>query len=73
MGGYLGLLLLAALLPFDGLLLLVPTAFVWPEVWAMLDPPWQPAIVYPPRGLGALWEPPLWVWRPRASQVRRPS
>lgn len=39
-------------------LLLVPTAFVWPEVWAMLDPPWQPAIVYPPRGLGALWEPP---------------
>ena len=23
----------------------------------MVDPPWQPAIVYPPRGLGTLWEP----------------
>jgi DNA-binding transcriptional ArsR family regulator len=39
-------------------LLLVPAAFVWPGLWAMLDPPWQPAIVYAPRGLGALWEPP---------------
>jgi DNA-binding transcriptional ArsR family regulator len=38
-------------------LLLIPAAFVWPGVWAMLDPPWQPAIVYAPRGLGALWEP----------------
>ena len=38
-------------------LLLVPAAFVWPELWAMLDPPWQPAIVYAPRGLGTLWEP----------------
>jgi DNA-binding transcriptional ArsR family regulator len=26
-------------------------------LWAMLDPPWQPAIVYAPRGLGTLWEP----------------
>jgi DNA-binding transcriptional ArsR family regulator len=39
-------------------LLLVPAAFVWPGLWAMLDPPWQPAIVYAPRGLGTLWEPP---------------
>ena len=39
-------------------LLLVPAAFVWPGFWAMLDPPWQPAIVYAPRGLGTLWEPP---------------
>jgi DNA-binding transcriptional ArsR family regulator len=38
-------------------LLLVPTAFVWPELWALIDPPWQPAIVYAPRGLGTLWEP----------------
>jgi DNA-binding transcriptional ArsR family regulator len=38
-------------------LLLVPAAFVWPGLWAMLDPPWQPAIVYAPRGLGTLWEP----------------
>ena len=27
------------------------------RVWAMVDPPWQPSIIYPPRGLGALWEP----------------
>jgi DNA-binding transcriptional ArsR family regulator len=39
-------------------LLLVPAAFVWPGLWAMLDPPWQPAIVYSPRGLGTLWQPP---------------
>jgi DNA-binding transcriptional ArsR family regulator len=36
----------------------VPAAFVWPGLWAMIDPPWQPAIVYAPRGLGTLWEPP---------------
>jgi DNA-binding transcriptional ArsR family regulator len=39
-------------------LLLVPAAFAWPGLSAMLDPPWQPAIVYAPRGLGALWAPP---------------
>ena len=38
-------------------LLLVPVAFAWPGVFAMLDPPWQPAIEYAPRGLGTLWEP----------------
>jgi DNA-binding transcriptional ArsR family regulator len=37
-------------------LLLVPAAFVWPGLWTMFDPPWQPAIVYAPRGLGTLWE-----------------
>jgi DNA-binding transcriptional ArsR family regulator len=39
-------------------LLLVPAAFAWPEVWPMVDPPWQPAIVYAPRGLAELWAPP---------------
>jgi DNA-binding transcriptional ArsR family regulator len=39
-------------------LLLVPAAFAWPEVFAMTDEPWQPAVVYTPRGVGALWEPP---------------
>jgi DNA-binding transcriptional ArsR family regulator len=39
-------------------LLLVPATFVWPGLWAMIDPPWQPAIVYAPRGLGTLWERP---------------
>jgi DNA-binding transcriptional ArsR family regulator len=38
-------------------LLLVPAAFAWPRVWPMVDPPWQPAIVYPPRGLAELWAP----------------
>jgi hypothetical protein len=38
-------------------LLLIPAAFVWPGLWAMIDPPWQPAIVYAPRGLGTLWDP----------------
>jgi DNA-binding transcriptional ArsR family regulator len=38
-------------------LLLVPVAFAWPQLWAMIDPPWQPAIVYAPRGVATLWEP----------------
>jgi DNA-binding transcriptional ArsR family regulator len=36
---------------------LVPAVFVWPSVGAMFDPPWQPAVIYPPRGIGLLWEP----------------
>ncbi|MCX5375783.1 DUF5937 family protein [Streptomyces sp. NBC_00091] len=36
-------------------LLLMPSAFVWPEVVGGFDPPWQPALVYPARGIGALW------------------
>jgi DNA-binding transcriptional ArsR family regulator len=38
-------------------LLLVPAAFAWPDVWPMTDPPWQPAIVYAPRGVAELWAP----------------
>ncbi|MFG2878178.1 DUF5937 family protein [Streptomyces sp. NPDC048337] len=38
----------------DGLLLM-PSAFVWPEVVGGYDPPWQPTLVYPARGIGALW------------------
>jgi DNA-binding transcriptional ArsR family regulator len=38
-------------------LLLVPAAFAWPDVWPMHDPPWQPAIVYTPRGVAELWAP----------------
>jgi len=38
-------------------LLLVPVAFAWPQLWAMFDPPWQPAVVYAPRGVATLWEP----------------
>jgi DNA-binding transcriptional ArsR family regulator len=39
-------------------LLLVPAAFAWPDVFAMTDEPWQPAVIYTPRGVGALWAPP---------------
>jgi hypothetical protein len=38
-------------------LLLAPSAFIWPRSGAMLDPPWQPTLLYPPRGLGDLWAP----------------
>lgn len=38
-------------------LLLVPAVFVWPDLWAMLDPPWQPAVIYAPRGVAELWAP----------------
>jgi Family of unknown function (DUF5937)/Helix-turn-helix domain len=38
-------------------LLLVPAAFAWPQIFAMTDEPWQPALVYTPRGIGALWAP----------------
>lgn len=36
-------------------LLLVPSAFVWPRIGVMMVPPWQPALVYPARGIAALW------------------
>jgi DNA-binding transcriptional ArsR family regulator len=38
-------------------LLLVPAAFAWPQIFALIDEPWQPALVYTPRGIGALWAP----------------
>jgi DNA-binding transcriptional ArsR family regulator len=41
--------------------LLIPAAFTWPSVWPRTDPPWEPALVYPPAGVADLWtadEPP---------------
>ena len=38
-------------------LLLVPAAFAWPQVFAMTEQPWQPALIYTPRGIGDLWAP----------------
>lgn len=38
-------------------LLLLPSAFEWPELGVMLDPPWQPTLIYPARGVAELWQP----------------
>jgi DNA-binding transcriptional ArsR family regulator len=39
-------------------LLFVPSVFVWPRLALRLDPPWPPALIYPARGVSALWEQP---------------
>lgn len=39
-------------------LLMVPSVFIWPRSGAAFDEPWQPALLYPPRGVGDLWAPP---------------
>jgi DNA-binding transcriptional ArsR family regulator len=38
-------------------LLLMPSAFVWPGLVAVTDPPARPALVYPARGIAELWQP----------------
>jgi DNA-binding transcriptional ArsR family regulator len=44
--------------PLDGRgLLLIPSAFWWPRSSAVIDPPWQPCLIYAPDGVAALWEP----------------
>ncbi len=37
-------------------LLFIPSVFIWPKLALGLDPPWPSALVYPARGVGALWE-----------------
>jgi DNA-binding transcriptional ArsR family regulator len=37
-------------------LLLMPSVFTWPSLGATTDPPWQPTLVYPARGLATVWE-----------------
>ena len=37
-------------------LLFVPSVFIWPRLAMNMDPPWPSALVYPARGVGALWE-----------------
>ena len=37
--------------------LLVPSIFAWPNLLAVLEPPWQPTLLYPPRGTARLWIP----------------
>ncbi|PCG84424.1 transcriptional regulator [Streptomyces sp. WZ.A104] len=36
-------------------LVLMPSVFVWPDVVGGFEEPWQPAVVYPARGIGGLW------------------
>ncbi len=36
-------------------IVLLPSDFAWPDLGVMLDPPWQPTIIYPARGIGRLW------------------
>ena len=38
--------------------LLMPSVFKWEEAIVITQPPWQPTISYPARGLGDLWQPP---------------
>jgi DNA-binding transcriptional ArsR family regulator len=35
----------------------MPSVFVWPDLAAVIDPPAQPALVYPARGIAELWQP----------------
>jgi DNA-binding transcriptional ArsR family regulator len=37
--------------------LLVPSIFAWPVLLAVIEPPWQPTLLYPPRGTAKLWIP----------------
>ncbi|MCX4819449.1 DUF5937 family protein [Streptomyces sp. NBC_01142] len=36
-------------------LVLMPSVFSWPHVVSGFEPPWQPAVIYPARGIGGLW------------------
>jgi DNA-binding transcriptional ArsR family regulator len=40
----------------DRELLLVPTVFGWPTLFAVLDPPWLLSVYYPARGAGEIWQ-----------------
>jgi hypothetical protein len=39
-------------------LVLVPSVFAWPRVYAKTAEPWMPVVRYPARGVGVLWEQP---------------
>lgn len=39
-------------------LLFVPSVFLWPQVAANLEQPWPATLIYPARGIAALWETP---------------
>lgn len=37
-------------------LVLVPSVFSWPSVYSISQRPWQPTLLYPPRGVATVWE-----------------
>jgi len=39
-------------------LLFVPSVFIWPKLALTLERPWPPALIYPARGVAALWQRP---------------
>jgi DNA-binding transcriptional ArsR family regulator len=36
-------------------ILLVPSGFAWPRLYAIIEEPWQPSLIYAPRGAAKLW------------------
>ncbi len=50
-------------------LLFVPSVFIWPGLAVSLEPPWPPALIYPARGVAALWETAAPGCRPTARDV----
>ncbi|MEU7578272.1 DUF5937 family protein [Streptomyces sp. NPDC041068] len=39
-------------------LVLIPSVFSWPDVISGFEPPWQPTLAYPVRGIAGLWAEP---------------
>ena len=37
-------------------LLLMPSAYLWPHVAAIVEEPWLPTIIYPATGIAGLWQ-----------------
>jgi hypothetical protein len=47
-----------AVVPLAGRgLLMLPSAFYWPRIAVVTDPPWHPSLTYAPRGVATLWDP----------------
>jgi DNA-binding transcriptional ArsR family regulator len=38
-------------------LVLLPSAFVWPDIVTVMEAPAQPTLIYPARGIAELWQP----------------
>jgi DNA-binding transcriptional ArsR family regulator len=54
-------------------LLFVPSVFIWPRLALSLDPPWPPALIYPARGVAALWQEPSTAARGALDRLIGPS